>query len=118
MTTDGMSKAWWAEGLIGTRNSMRLTEQLAKAHAFSHLEANKNGMARDDVVIDSPQTHNHYVQQPNPWPWIALLALILAAGLAWWVSYSRPPASPAVGATAPVAPAMPQNRAWLEFYRP
>lgn len=119
--TPGMSKAWWAEGLIGTRNSMRLSEQLAKAHAFSHLERSSQ-QARDDVVIDSPTTHYH-PQVPNPWPWVALTAAILAgAGLASWALISRTAPTLTAPATQPTppppAPGQPAARNWLEFYRP
>jgi hypothetical protein len=80
---NGIYKAWQATGLEATRASARLTDQLARVHAFSHLEA-PSGM-REDMVIDSPVTHNHYQAppSPSPWPWVALAitAMLLAGAL-------------------------------------
>lgn len=90
---DAFRKGWLGVGLQGVAGSQRLSQQLARAHAFSHLEG-ANGMPRDDMVIDSPTTHNHY-QAPSPWPWVLLTIALLGALLVGaWIFALRPMPSP------------------------
>ncbi len=111
--TAGLAKAHHASCVQGVRRAMRLTDRLAKVHAYSHLEgANGRPMADDEnLTVDSPTTVNHYHPAPqSPWPWLGA-AGIAAAIVALVLLWPR-------GGSIPVIRPPARSTDFIEFYRP